>query len=600
MRFRIPSVALEGLLYALTAFGPFAFGCVEPWSRAGLEILAFLLALAVFLKGRPAGSRAGALFWLFPAAVSAFGCVQLATPVSPGDPFPLRPFSAVPHETRASVLLWLSYAAVLYSVPRIVVSVQSARRYARFLVCVGLVLAVFGLLQLAAGEGTLVWLRPGPRFASYYNRDHAANVLLMSLGVGIGLLISWSRAKPEIEGGSRQGRASARGLLAAGLAALFFGIVACSSQGALLAIPLAAACCAFAAAGFASSARERRRRAAAAVAGAALIVFFAYFHVSAAADAGGLVDDHVMGRLSIYADAWRWWRDAPLFGTGLGGFEALYPAYQDLTLLSVVSHAHSDWIEFGLETGSFGLAFALLAAGLAAVVGARSWLSARSGEMRALIGGLFAAAAAFAAHSLVEFSFQIPGNAALFFATIGFLLSAPSWASKSAVRLPEDAPSSGAALLAAAYCVVLLRTAAVPAVAARRANLGGDPMTRIVQAAEALSLDADPAFGSILAEASYRAAGEDPAADYSLLRISLRHALAAAVSRPFSSDSLFLAGKTLWRLGRPEDARVYLDRAGTVRFAAFEARRITREERRERDLAILRELHLAPEKAAAP
>jgi len=575
MRIRVPSALVEGLLYALAAFGVFAFGGVEPWSRAAIEVLAFLLALAVFLKGRPAASPAGSWFWLFPAAVAAFGGLQLATAVAPGDPNPLRPFTATPDETRAAVILWAAYAAVLWSVPRVIVTHESARRCARFFFGLGLALAAFGLLQLAVGADKLPWLREGPRFASYYNRDHAANIMLMSLAVGIGLFVS----RPHR-------------LMAGGLLVVFLGVAATSSQAAILAIPLAAAVVAFFGADFAPSARLRRLRAGAAVAGAALTVFFAYHHVVASADAGSLIDPNVMGRLFIYGDSWRWWRDAPLFGTGLGGFETLYPSYQDLGLLGTAAHAHSDWIEFALEAGLLGLIGALAAAGLAAFVVARSWREARSSEMRALIGGGLAAAAAFVAHALFEFAFQMPANAVMFFVIVGFLLSAPSWADKSGGRPAEKPPTGGAALLAAAYCFVLMRAAALPAAAEWLADRPGKPLERVVDLARAASLDGNPRFAALLSVASYKAAGTEP--DYALMRLSLRYALAAVERRPFSADILYLAGETLRRLGRPADGGTYFDRSATVAFSPIAPRRAPRPDSRRKKLEALKELDFVP------
>jgi len=578
MRPRVPSTVVEGLLYALIAFGPFAFGGVEPWSRAAIEVLALALALACFLKGRPAGSVAGSYFWLFPAAVAAFGCLQLATPVLPGAPRPLWPFTAAPYETRKAVMLWGACAAVLWSVPRVVVTPDGARRFMRVLFGVGVALACLGLAQRATGTDRLYWIRIAPKattFGSYYNCDHAADVLLMALSAGLGLFYA------------RPGR-----LLAGGMLLLVLGLATCAAQAAFLAVPLAGAAMAFLGAGFASSAGGRRLRAGAALAGAALTVFFAYYHVVASADAGALIDRSVMGRLSIYGDALRWWRDAPLFGTGLGGFETLYPSYQDLALLGTAQHAHSDWIEFALDAGLFGAGGLLLAAVLAAWSATRSWHAARSSEMRSLIGGALAAAVLFAAHALFEFSFQIPANAILVCAVAGFLLSAPSWADKSGERPPETPPSSGAALLAAGYCLVLARAAVLPAVAAHHAGLGGEPTARVVALARASALDDDPAFVSRLAASAYRAAMQRE--DYSLLRLSLRYALAAAERRPFNTDDLYLAGTVLWRLQRAEDGRDLLVQSDKIRFSRFSARRETAAQRQNRKLSALRALNLAP------
>ncbi|MDD5304791.1 MAG: O-antigen ligase family protein [Elusimicrobia bacterium] len=586
MRPRIPSSAVAGLLYALTAFGPFAFGGVEPWSRAAIEVLALTLALACFLKGRPAASRAGAWFWLFPAAVAALGCLQLAAAAAPGAPRPLRPFTAAPYETRACVLLWAAYAAVLWSVPRVIVTPDAARRYARFLFGVGLALACLGLLQTAAGAGALYGLRSAGRadfFGSYYNRDHAANMLLMSLGVGAGMFLSRPRS-----------------LLAGALLAVFLGLAVCASEASFLAAALAAAAAAFLGADFAPSPGQRRLRAAEALAGAALTVYFTYRHVVAGFDAGGRIPGPVMSRLLMYGDAWRWWRDAPLFGTGLGGFETIYPSYQDLGLVGTAAHAHSDWIEFTLETGLFGLAGALLAAGLAAYFAARTWREARSGEMRALIGGGLAAAAAFAAHSLFEFSFQIPGNAIMFFAILGFLLSAPSWADKSSSPAAARAPSAGAVLLAAGAFLALARAAILPAAAAWRAGSpSANRVERVAALTRAVSLDADPRFDALLSAAARAAAGEGPRTDYSRLRLSLRCALAAVERRPFDSDALYLAGAALRRLERPADSRDFFERTAAVRFAASEPRVEAGARREEEELEALRALTAALESREA-
>jgi O-antigen ligase len=565
MRTRIPSRAVEGLLYALTAFGVFAFGGVEPWSRAAIEVLALLLALACFLRGRPAATGPGSWFWLFPAAVAALGCLQLATVAAPGGPRPFVPFTATPYETRAAVMLWAACAAVLWSVPRVIVTHEAARRYARFVFGVGVALAALGLLQAATGGDRLYWARYAPRvsaFGSYYNRDHAANILLMALAFGIGLFAY------------RPGRR-----LAGGMLVVVFGLVVCSSQASFIAVALAGAAVAFIGADFAPTAGLRRLRAGAAVGGAALAVFFAYYHVVASADAGALIDRSVMGRLSIYGDSWRWLREAPLFGTGLGCFETIYPSYQDLGLIGKAAHAHSDWLELALETGLLGLAGALIALGLAFWLAARAWRGARSSEMRALIGGGLAAAAAFAAHSLFEFSFQIPANAIMFFTVLGFLLSAPAWADKAAPRAADVRPSLGAGVLAAAYCLVLMRAAVAPAAAARLAGASGSSVERVVSLARAVSLDPDPAHAAMLSVAAYKAADAGAPPDYAMLRLSLRTALAAAESRPFSADVLYLAGETLRRLERPSDSREYFARSEAVRFSRIEPRRMKKGKR---------------------
>jgi|GEM_PF-818912 len=566
MRPRVASAATEALLYAIMIFGPFAFGCVEPWSRAALEILIFLLALACFVRGRPADARRGALFWIFAAGFAAFGALQLCSVAAADGPRPRLPFTNAPHATGEAVLLWTAYAALLWSVPRILVTHEAARRWIRFLFALGLVLCAFGILQAATDPDKLYWLRPTYRagFGPYYNRDHAANVLLMSACAGIGLFFSRVRRGAALDGPpARHLRAQAG--VAAGVLFLLTGIFACGSRGALLALLLCAAALALFGAGFAKTARERRWRAAAALAGAAFVVLFAFQEVGAAANAGGRVDPSSMGRFSIYGDAVRWLRDAPIFGTGLGSFATVYPSYQDLELRATVSHAHSDWLELALEAGAFGFLAALAGAALAAYAAVRAWRAARSTEMRALIGGGLAAAAGFSFHALFEFCFSIPGNAVLFLAVVGFLLSAPSWADKAEIRGRSAPPPAWLAALAAAGFLFLARAAARPAAAAWFADASGAAVARAAGAARAYAEDPDPSFLLKRAEVEYDA-GVDRR-DVESLRDSLRYSLAAVDARPFDFPSLSYAGATLWRLGRRADARVLLDQAAAVRFS---------------------------------
>lgn len=571
MRLRVPSKALEGLLYALTAFGPLAFGCVEPWSRAVLEVLVLLLALGCFLRGGGEAPKSGGLFWLFPAAVAALGVLQRLNPAPPDLPRPWGPFSAAPHATEAAIVLWTAYAALLWSVPRVITGHEAARRYVRFLFGLGIAVALLGLLQATASDGKLYWVRlvspDASPFGPYYNRDHAANLLLMSFGAGVGLLFSRAKRTPRIDG-HHASQVRSPALIAAGVVLLFSAAAFCRSRGAFLAIPVAGAVMGLLGAGFARDASGRRVRAAAALAALAVVVFFAFRHVAAGVDAGGLVERSVMGRLYIYADGARWLRDSPIFGTGLGSFETLYPSYQDQDLRAVVEHAHGDWLEFALEAGLVGLIGCLVAVLVLVWTVTRAWHRARSTEMRALIGGGLGAAVVFMAHSLTEFGFHIPGNAVVFLGILGFLSSSAAWADKAASSAPPVPPPAESAALAAACFVILTLNAVRPAAASWQASRPGDPAARAAAFASGLSRDDNPRFLSGLAGTIYYLGASG--ADHGLLRASLGYALAAAERRPFDPAVLRTAGSALRHLGRPEDAGEYFARSRQVSFGRIQ------------------------------
>ncbi|HAM35200.1 MAG TPA: hypothetical protein DEB40_13015 [Elusimicrobia bacterium] len=595
MRPRVPAAVPEGLLYALTFFGPLAFGGVEPWSRAALELSAFLMALACFLRGRPAVGAAGSAGWLFPAAVALLGAAQTLAPICADAPRPAGPFTVCPHATGQAVLLWSAYAAVLYSVPRIIVTHRAARRYAWSLFLLGLLVAALGAAQAATSQDLIYWVRrtmpDTPPFGPYYNRDHAANLLLMSLAIGSGILLSrsrrWAAALP--------GELRRECLLAVGLLALFCAIALSHSRAALLAMPLAGCALALAGADFAPGARRRRALIAAALSTLALVVFFAFAHVASGSAVGAPMDRSVLGRLLIYSACWPRWLDSPWFGTGLGSFAALNGAYQDQALRGFVSHAHSDWLEFALETGASGAALALAAAATAAAAGWRVWRRAKSREMRALIGGALAAAAAFAAHCLFEFNFQIPANAVIFFGLIGFLLSAPAWADKQDKVPPCDPPDPAHGAAAVAACLLLAWLAAAPAAAAWYAGGSGTPARRIGQLAGAMRLDDDPVFMRGLARAAYDLAGEGPRSDVLMLRTALAYALAAAADRPFDAQAVAQAASCLWRLGRSDDAEDLLEAGRRVSFEPYDAGQPLSPDPDQKHVETLRRLNLIPD-----
>lgn len=573
MTVRVPSVALEGLLYALTAFAPLAFGCVEPWSRTTLEILAFALALGCFLRGQRPVPPAASWFWLFPAAFALLGAVQSLTPLSADLPRPAGPFTAAEFETRASALLWAAYAAMIWSVPQVITTHRSARRFARVVFGLGAALAAQGVLQSFTGGGRLYWVRATDltgTFSAYYNKDHAANFLLMALGMGLGVLFSKRRRWPAVDGPPAE-YIKELGGLAALVAVVLGGIIACSSRGALLAIPLAAAFIGFAGAGFVQDASSRRARAAAFLAVAALSVWFCFRVVGAAAEAGAMTDRSITMRFFMYGDVRNWLADSPWFGTGLGSFETVYPSYQDMSLGGLAAHVHCDWLELALETGLTGLLAGLAAALILAVVSVRAWLAAGSSEMRSLIGGALGAAAAFAVHALFDFPFHIPGNAAVFMGIVGFLLSAPHWGDKTIASVRPIPPPAWAAAGAVACAVIL-------AVSAARPGAVYDPQVLRRLGAGALI-----------------AASESPARSPDALRSALTLALVSSTLRPFDYRALELAGGALARLGRPGDAHEYYERSRAVRFTPIVVGEGSdRGERDRRELETLKSMGLLP------
>ena len=115
-------------------------------------------------------------------------------------------------------------------------------------------------------------------------------------------------------------------------------------------------------------------------------------------------------RAEIYSQTLTAIGEAPLLGTGLGTFEAVYRSYRAADIRPGVLMAHNDYLELALELGIpattlLVIAVLALAAGCARGV----WVRRRDFEFPAVGVAVCALAGA---HSLIDFSLQIPAVAA--------------------------------------------------------------------------------------------------------------------------------------------------------------------------------------------
>jgi O-antigen ligase len=103
----------------------------------------------------------------------------------------------------------------------------------------------------------------------------------------------------------------------------------------------------------------------------------------------------------------------PVFGVGLGGYEAAFRRYQKTETFLDVDFAHNDYLQYLAELGLIG--FLLLAAVVALVVwkGSRAIFYARA-ESHYLAIACVGSLSAILLHSFVDFNMQIPSNATAF------------------------------------------------------------------------------------------------------------------------------------------------------------------------------------------
>lgn len=432
---------LEGVLFALLAWLPFAFGGVEPLSHLVLVCGVAVMALCFGLRSLL--SRQGlAWHWayvpmsLFLGLVAVQGLpgvgvggenLRLWTELLGRPPLqagmPAVTLSLDPAATKIDLRLLLALAA-LFVVLAHVLQKKGALR--RLLVCVsvvGAVLAAQAVLQTLSGTDKLLWLWKSPGGVAtsgpFVHYGHFSQCLNLCLGCGLALLL-WRlhereqreryRVEDLVADLGHPGRRFDLFLLAF----LVVGIVAISlsrSRNGLISMAVAGAVVA-ALLQWTKFLRGMGWWLAGLCSLAFLALLFVgfdpvYYRMATVDDPGAME-----GRLAIAKDALQAVRQFPWFGSGQGSFASVFPMFDGSERGGRAAHAENQYLEVLVETGAIGLS---LAVAFAATV-AWPWIGRlwrrRSGSDGLLFGLLFGAIAV-CFHASTDFGLRIPAVAVM-------------------------------------------------------------------------------------------------------------------------------------------------------------------------------------------
>jgi putative inorganic carbon (HCO3(-)) transporter len=387
-----------------------------------------LVALAVSLQLVPLNEDT--LASLSPRALDIHRQRDLAAAVGAAASFPL---SIDPPQTRLALMFLGAFALLLAGTARML-SGHSARQVAASLAVVGVALAIVGLVQRATFNGKIYgfWelAQGGSPFGPFINRNHFAGWMLMVVPLTVGLFACLVSRRMAGVGPHWRARVlwfastnANKAILAAfAVMTMALALVVTLSRSGITAFVGAMA--------FASvvlltrrsgPARGGRRLVAAYLTLVSIIVvsWVGVDRIAARFTAPRSIG--VEGRLAIWADSWRMVEDFPLAGTGLNTFGSAALFYQQSLKGSHMREAHNDYLQLAAEGGALvGVPIVLSGAVLVATIRRRfrddvgSILWIRVGAITGLL--------AIAAQSLVEFSLQMPANAALFAVLCGIAL----------------------------------------------------------------------------------------------------------------------------------------------------------------------------------
>jgi len=494
---------IEWQLIALLAFMPFAFGAVHAWSEAVVITLAAGMSIALLIKllVRPdvrlvwswayvpvAGFLALVLLQLIPLPAGLVGAISprsllirrelLADLPTQFHQIDFITLSLYPEGTRHDLRLLVAVAAIFVVCVNVIRRMEQIRRLLAAIAVIGTAVAALAVIQSALGATKIYFVVPmyseqavaGP----FVNHSHFGQFMNLSIGATLALLLMHADQLPRNHrhSGSALAREFTRPLtfpvytLGCAIVLMAVSIPMSLTRGGMISMFVAGSISAIV---MATRPGQRRRGWGLLLLMVIVFVGLLVFRFDRLVDRFAAVDGaHSLNtRLQILRDATVAWRAFPIFGTGLGTFEQVFPYFDRSSILSLATHAENEYAQLLMETGILGAVLAAGFLGTILVAYLRCLQHAPSPMTSAAIGlgyGLLA----IIVHSATDFGQHIPAIACLTAVACAALLSV-----SQAARLGQNAVprvlfrgarwprAVGGAVLAVTLALVLIDAYAV-------------------------------------------------------------------------------------------------------------------------------------------
>jgi len=328
--------------------------------------------------------------------------------------------------TFAGFLWQASLLAMFFCVLVLVTTVRRVRVLMTVVFLVGFVQALYGLLVYFQGEHIGLW-HPGHAkgtvSGTYVNQNHFAGLMELTIPAGLGLLLYTGRDWRGTAGSTRilpstlAFLAGQSGILLFCTLVMTAALILTTSRGGVgaLAIGIAVAVIlAVAKRGFRT--RELTLGLAMVVLVVSALAWIGPGRFVEKVESAGLASKRGDLRDTSYQIV----NDRPLFGTGIGTYRWIFPAYKDDRFGgNFYEHAHNDFLETLGEQGFIG--FVLLASGVVIVLARIVWAFGRTRDplMRGALFASISGTVALLVHGLVDFNLHIPANAVYFVVLLG-------------------------------------------------------------------------------------------------------------------------------------------------------------------------------------
>jgi O-antigen ligase len=442
---RRAAFGVQAAALVVVIWGALSFGGVYPWAYWPLAAGAAASGAAgLIVSGTGRWRASGPFIWAL-AGVGAAALVQLIPlPVaalealSPRTVFLLRqlepafavglvpwhPLSVWPRDTAVALALFGSFSILLVGLTALF-STTGTRRFVEALTIFGVVLALVGIVQKPLYSGAIygLWTLESGRqpFGPFVNKNHFAGWMLMALPLTLALLVAGiARSMSKVKPGWRNrvlwlssSEASRLALIGAGATVMALSLMLTMSRSGIAAFVLSILITGWLSLRALDDRPRRIGAAACLILVLAAVVWWTGPTVIAsrfsATDWGAFND-----RRGAWVDAWSVARDFPLTGTGLNTYWAASLFYQRHELALFFAQAHNDYLQLVAEGGLLLVAPALIGLWLFVRDLRRAMRGERGSTGWWLRAGAVTSLLAIALQETVDFSLQMPGNAALF------------------------------------------------------------------------------------------------------------------------------------------------------------------------------------------
>ncbi|MFB0563429.1 MAG: O-antigen ligase family protein [Candidatus Lokiarchaeia archaeon] len=339
-------------------------------------------------------------------AINQISNEQLSSEKSIGP----RSLSLHPYATKNELYKIIAYALLFFLIIHNANSLVKIKRILTYIVIFAFSLSLFAIIQKLTWNGKIYWFRElrygGGPFGPYVNHNHYAGYMEMVIPLAIGLIFLSKDINKKLMLGFMTIVMAGTVFMSNSRAGMVSFICSLVFLSLMLSQPK----------------NPKHRFSIVFLIVISLLLFLGYI---------GILSDSLNriltltepDRLSqelrpkVWKDSLFYFKDFPIFGSGLGTFENVFPQYKSFSNQLTFVYAENDYLQTLTECGALG--FSIILWGIIAFSGSIF----RYVKKDPLTICLVTSVVAIAIHSLFDFNLHIPANAVILSIIIGLILA---------------------------------------------------------------------------------------------------------------------------------------------------------------------------------